>query len=100
VSQRTKELGLRITLGAQRSDVMLLVLRQAAGMLLVGSGIGLALAFLPSLLLKTFLYRVQAHDPWTMASVTLLFLDGGMIAAYIPARRAAAIEPMQVLRID
>jgi len=75
-------------------------LRQAAGMLLTGSGIGLALAFLSSLLLKTFLYGVQAHDPWTMVSVTLLLLGGGMIAAYIPARRAAAIEPMQALRID
>jgi ABC-type antimicrobial peptide transport system permease subunit len=63
VSQRTRELGLRIALGAQRRDVMSLVLRQAAWMLSIGSVIGLMLTYFSSMLLKTFLYGVKVHDP-------------------------------------
>ena len=100
VTQRTRELGLRIALGAQRGDVMWLVLRQASWMLLAGSGVGLILAYLSSLLLRTFLYGVQPHDPWTMGAVTLLLLVGGLIAAYVPARRAASVDPMRALRAD
>jgi len=100
VSQRTREMGLRIALGAQRRDVMSLVLRQAAWMLCIGSIVGLLLAYISSVLLKTFLYGVQVHDPWTMAFVTLLLVVGGMTAAYIPARRAASIDPMQALRTE
>jgi ABC-type antimicrobial peptide transport system permease subunit len=98
VTQRTKEVGLRIALGAQYRDVMFLVLRQAGWMLLVGTLIGLPLAYLSSLLLKTFLYGVEPHDPWTMGGVTLLLISGGLAAAYFPARRAASIDPIQALR--
>jgi len=100
VTQRTRELGLRIALGAQRSDVMWLVLRQATWMLLVGSGIGLVLAYLSSGLLRTFLYGVKPNDPWTMGAVTLLLTGGGIAAAYLPARRAAGVDPMQALRTE
>ena len=100
VAQRTRELGLRIALGAQRGDVMWLVLRQAGWMLVVGSGIGLALAYLGSLGLRMFLYGVKPDDPWTMGAVTLLLLIGGLAASYLPARRAAMIDPMQALRTD
>jgi predicted permease len=100
VAQRTRELGLRIALGAQRGDVMWLVLRQAGWMLVVGSSIGLVLAYLGSLGLKMFLYGVKPDDPWTMGAVTLLLLTGGLAASYIPARRAAMIDPMQALRTD
>lgn len=100
VVQRTRELGLRIALGAQKADVMWLVLRQAGWMLIVGSGIGLGLAYIGSLGLRMFLYGVKPDDPWTMGAVTLLLLTGGMAASYIPARRAAAIDPMQALRAD
>jgi len=100
VTQRTRELGLRIALGAQRNDVMWLVLRQATWMLLVGSGIGLVLAYLSSGLLRTFLYGVKPNDPWTMGAVTLLLTGGGIAAAYLPARRAAGIDPMQALRTE
>ena len=100
VTQRTRELGLRIALGAQRSDVMWLVLRQATWMLLVGSGIGLVLAYLSSGLLRTFLYGVKPNDPWTMGAVTLLLTGGGIAGAYLPARRAAGVDPMQALRTE
>jgi predicted permease len=100
VTQRTRELGLRIALGAQRSDVIWLVLRQATWMLLVGSGIGLVLAYISSGLLRTFLYGVKPNDPWTMGAVTLLLTGGGIAAAYLPARRAAGVDPMQALRTE
>jgi ABC-type antimicrobial peptide transport system permease subunit len=100
VTQRTRELGLRIALGAQRSDVAWLVLRQACWMLSVGSGAGLVLAYLTSLLLGNFLYGVRPHDPWTMGTVTLLLLLGGLAAAYVPARRAAMVDPMEALRAE
>jgi len=100
VTQRSRELGLRIALGAQRSDVAWLVLRQACWMLTVGCGMGLMLAYLTSLLLGTFLYGVKPHDPWTMGAVTILLLVGGLAAAYVPARRAAMVNPMEVLRAE
>ncbi len=100
VAQRTREFALRIALGAQRWDVMWLVLRHAGWMLLAGSVMGLILAYLSSLLLMTFLYGVKPHDPWTMAVVTLLLLSGGLTSAYWPARRAAGVDPMQALRTD
>jgi predicted permease len=100
VAHRTKELGLRIALGAQRGHVMRLVLRQAGWMLVVGSTLGLVLAYMTSLLLRTFLYDVTAHDPWTMAAVTALLVAGGLAASYIPARRAAMVDPMEALRTE
>ncbi len=100
VTQRTREMGVRIALGAQRGQVIWLVLRQALGMLLSGAIAGLLLAWLASLVLRTFLYGVQPHDPWTMAAVTLLLLFSGLAAAYFPARRASRIDPMQALRTE
>jgi putative ABC transport system permease protein len=100
VAHRTKELGLRIALGAQRGDVMWLVLRQASWMLIVGSSLGLILAYMTSLLLRTFLYDITAHDPWTMGAVTALLVGGGLAASYIPARRAAMVNPIEALRTE
>ncbi len=100
VAHRTKELGLRIALGAQRGDVMWLVLRQAGWMLLAGSSLGLILAYMTSLLLRTFLYDITAHDPWTMAAVTALLVGGGLAASSIPARRAAMVDPIEALRTE
>lgn len=100
VAQRTREMGLRIALGAQRWDVMGLVLRQAAWMLAAGLGIGLGLAYVASRGLGSFLYEVKPNDPWTLAAVTLLLLASGLGAAYWPARRAASVDPMQALRTE
>jgi ABC-type antimicrobial peptide transport system permease subunit len=100
VAQRTREMGLRIALGAQRWNVVGLILRQTGWMLAAGLGIGLVLAYFGSLGLRTFLYGVKPDDPWTLASVTLLLLICGLAAAYLPARRAAMVDPMQALRAE
>ena len=100
VVQRTREMGLRIALGAQRSQVMRLILRQAAWMLVIGLAIGAALAYFGSRALRSFLYGVQSGDPWTLASVTLLLLACGLAAAWLPARRAARVDPMEALRAE
>ena len=99
VTQRTRELGVRIALGAQRRQAIWLVMRQAVWMLLTGAAAGLMLAYLSSLVLRTFLYGVRPHDPWTMATVTLL-LFSGLAAAYFPARRAARVDPIWALRTE
>jgi len=100
VVQRTREMGLRIALGAQRSQVMRLILRQAAWMLTSGLAIGAALAYFGSRALRSFLYGVQSGDLWTLASVTLLLLACGLAAAWLPARRASRVDPMQALRAE
>jgi predicted permease len=100
VTQRTRELGIRIALGAQRSRLMAMVLRQAGAMLMAGLAVGLLLAYVTSRVVGTLLYGVKAHDPWTMAAVTLILLAGGLAAACIPARRAAAVDPMVALRSE
>ena len=69
-------------------------------MLVAGSVLGLVFTYFSSLLLRMFLYGVQPHDPWTMAAVTLVLLVCGLASAWLPARRAAAIDPMQALRTE
>jgi predicted permease len=100
VTQRTRELGIRIALGAQRLRLMTMVLRQAGGMLIAGLAVGLLLAYITSRMVATLLYGVKPHDPWTMAAVALILLLGGLAAAFIPARRAAAVDPMVALRSE
>jgi hypothetical protein len=100
VTQRTRELGIRIALGAQRTRLMAMVLRQAGGMLMAGLAAGLLLAYATSRLVTTLLYGVKPHDPRTMAAVALTLLVGGLAAAWIPARRAAAVDPMVALRSE
>jgi predicted permease len=100
VTQRTREMGVRIALGAQRGQVIWLVLCQALGMLFTGAVAGLLLAWLGSLVLRTLLFGVKPHDPWTMGAVTVLLLLSGLVAAYFPARHAARIDPMQALRTE
>ncbi len=100
VTQRTRELGLRIALGASRGIVVWLVMRQAAWMLMTGVALGLALAFAAGRLLAGFLYGVSARDGWTMAAVAALLLASGAAAAWLPARRASRVDPMESLRAE
>jgi predicted permease len=100
VSRRTREVGIRVALGAQRMDVMLLVLKKAALLLVLGLGTGLAAAWFATRAIQAFLFGVDRHDPATILSVCALLALSGLIAAIIPARRAACIDPMQALRTE
>jgi predicted permease len=98
VSQRTRELGVRLALGAQRRNIMGMLLGQAGRMLFAGAAMGLILAYASAHLLARFLYGVKPQDLSTMAAVTLLLLVSGFVAAYLPARKAAHVDPMLALR--
>jgi predicted permease len=100
VTQRTQEVGVRLALGAQRQQVLWLVMRQAGQILLVGSAIGLAVSLFSSRMLANFLYGVKAHDAVTLSAASLVLVGTGLAAAYIPARRAANVDPMQALRTE
>jgi putative ABC transport system permease protein len=100
VSRRTREVGIRMALGAQRGDVMLLVLKKAALLLGLGLITGLAGSWFATRAIQSFLFGVGQHDPITIASICALLAVCGMIAALIPARRAASIDPMKALRTE
>jgi predicted permease len=98
VVQRRQELGVRLALGAPRGSIIQLVLKQAGWMLLGGAAIGALLAYFSSRTLAGFLYGVKPSDLWTMLVVSTVLLVSGMIAAYLPARRAAHVDPLEALR--
>jgi predicted permease len=100
VAQRTREIGIRMALGADRGRVTRMILRQALILLAAGIAAGLALAFWSSRFLNSFLYGVSTHDPWTLAAVPVVLALCGVLAAFIPARRAASIDPMRALRSE
>jgi predicted permease len=100
VSYRRKEIGIRMALGATRRGVAQLILQQGSIMVGAGLGAGLLLAFAGGRLVKSFLYQVQPLDVWTYIAVALALPAIGLMAALLPARKAASIEPMQALRED
>lgn len=100
VSQQMRELGVRVALGAQRGDLIWMVMRQAGGMLAVGIATGCGLAWVSAAVIRGFLYGVAAHNGWVLTGASLLMLASGLLAAYLPARRAASVDPMRVLRME
>ena len=100
VRERTKELGLRMAIGAPRSNVMNLVLRQSLKLALFGTAIGLVLTFAVVRLVTNLVYAIEPNDPAIFVVVALLVAGISILAAYIPARRAARIEPLAALRED
>jgi putative ABC transport system permease protein len=100
VSRRTNEIGIRVALGASRSDVLLLVVRQALLLALIGSAIGIAGALSLSRLMASQLYGVQPTDPITFVTVAALLMLVSLAASYLPARRAIRVEPMAALRYE
>jgi putative ABC transport system permease protein len=100
VSQRTQEVGIRMAMGAQRSSVRALMLRQHVMPALAGIAIGLAGAFALSRFLSSLLYGIGAVDPLTYGAVTLALLRVAVAACWIPASRAMRVDPLVALRAD
>jgi putative ABC transport system permease protein len=100
VSQRTHEIGIRMALGAQRQEILRLVMKQAIGMILAGLLLGLGLALGFTRLLSSLLYGIQPTDRLTFAAASVLLIVVATLASYIPARRATKVDPLLALRYE
>lgn len=98
VSRRTREIGIRVALGATRADVLRLVVGRSAALALAGLVFGLIGAVLTSRVLRTLLFAVTPTDPGTYLVVLVLMLAAALLASWVPARRAASIHPSDALR--
>ena len=100
VAQRTREIGIRMAVGAQRSDVLQLIVRQGMGVTLLGVVLGLAAAFALTRLMANLLYAVSATDAGTFVAVSSLLVFVALLACFLPARRASGVDPMIALRTE
>jgi putative ABC transport system permease protein len=100
VSRRTRELGIRVALGARATDVFKLVLFQGMGLVTLGLGLGLVISLIVTRLLTSFLYEISATDRITFASTPLILMLVALLACYIPARRATKVNPLVALRYE
>jgi putative ABC transport system permease protein len=100
VTQRTQEIGIRIAVGAQRRDVLKLILQQGMRLVLIGVAFGLAGAFMMTRLLNSLLFGVSAQDPLTFGVIALLLIVVALLACWLPARRATKVDPLVALRCD
>ena len=100
VSRRTREIGVRLALGAQRDAIIKMVLHDAAVLLLIGIGIGVTVSVASASVLNTTLYDVNPHNPLVILAVCASVAGTGLLAAYIPSIRAASIDPMKALRSE
>jgi putative ABC transport system permease protein len=100
VARRTREIGIRMALGAERSSVLWLVLSEVALMVVVGVAIGVPLAFVLSRVVQSQLFALSAHDPLALAGAAVALTIVALVAGYLPARRATRIDPMLALRYE
>ncbi len=100
VTQRTRELGIRLALGAQRGSVLGLIMRQGAGLVGIGVAVGLVAALVGGRLLTGFLYNVNGSDPLTLGIVVVTLASTALLACWLPAQRATRVDPMVALRED
>jgi putative ABC transport system permease protein len=100
VTQRTREIGVRLALGAQPRDVIKLVLKRGLALTLLGVGLGASASLLLTRLLKDFLFEVSATDPLTFVTIAVMLLSVALFACLIPARRATKVNPLVALRYE
>ena len=100
VSQQTREIGIRMALGARTASVLALIVRQGMRLAFVGLALGLVIAFAGMRVLSSLLFGVSAHDPVTFAGVSFILATAAILGCYIPARRAAKIDPITALRYE
>ena len=98
VAQRTREIGIRMALGARRSDVLQMTVKQGLKLVGIGMLFGLAAAFLLTRLMASLLYGISATDPITFIGISLVLLAVAILASYIPALRATKVDPITALR--
>ena len=99
-ARRTHEIGIRMALGAERGDVLGLVVKMGLRLVALGAGIGVVASLLLARVIATQLWGVSAYDPYTLAAVTTLLLVTGLVACWIPARRASRVDPLVALRYE
>ena len=100
VASRTTELGIRMALGAQRTDVFWLILREALWLVIIGVVVGLPLIFAVTRLAATLLFDLSPTDPVSLAAAALLMFVVAMLAGYLPSRRATRVDPIVALRCE
>jgi putative ABC transport system permease protein len=100
VAQRTNEIGIRLALGAQSRDVLMMVVKQGSMLILLGLVIGLAGAYALTRLIESLLFGVTPKDPFTFAAVAVLLAVVALMACYIPAWRATKVDPLEALRYE
>ena len=100
VAQRTHEIGIRLALGAQLSDVLSLVLKHGLKLTAIGAAIGLLGAYLATRAITSVLYGVSATDPLTFGVVSVLLIGVALLACYVPSRRATKVDPLIALRSE
>ena len=100
VSQRTREIGVRMALGAEHSSVYRLILREAAGLAILGIGLGTAGSITGAIFARKLLFGVSSWDPPSLLAVAVLLAIASTAASLVPARRAASVAPMEALRTE
>ena len=100
VTRRTREMGIRVALGAQRESVLWIVLRETLALTVIGLAVGIPAAIAACRLISSMLFGLSASDPLTIAAVSLLLLAVALLAGYLPARRASSIDPLVALRSE
>jgi putative ABC transport system permease protein len=98
VTQRTSEIGIRVTLGAQRTDVFRTIVGEGLRLALIGVAVGTVAALLTTRVLRSFLYGISAFDPATFVLTAALLTSVAIAACFFPARRATSVDPMVALR--